>query len=92
MLNLRPFEWFLIELIFYFLLWFINDYVASLVSGAAVVVITAILIVALIAEKIEPTRISRRYFWFMFYSILAPLIAGGLYIYFLGGQLDWLEQ
>lgn len=91
MLNLRPFELFLIEFAFYTLLWLINDYVASLLSLVFAVICIAILLVAIIAELIEPSKVPRKYYYYMIVSIAAPILAGWLFISLMGGQLDWFE-
>jgi FtsH-binding integral membrane protein len=90
-LKFRNFEWFLIELAFYFVLWLINDYIATLVSLIFIVIFSAILIVALISELIEPSKVPRSYFWFMVVSILAPLLAGLVFLIIIGGDLNWIK-
>jgi len=91
MLKIRPIEWFLGEFIVYILLWLINDYVATLISLAFIVIFVAILIVAGIAELIEPSKVPAYYYKFMIASILAPLVAGVLFIIIVGGDLNWMK-
>lgn len=91
MLKLRPIEWFLIEFIFYILLWLLNDYVATLISVIFIVIFAAILLVAGISELVEPSRVPRSYYIFMAVSILAPLVAGALFLLLIGGDLHWLK-
>lgn len=90
-MKLRNFEWFLIQLVFYFILWLINDYTATLVSVIFMVIFAAILIVALISELIEPSKVPRSYFWFMVISILAPILAGLIFLIIIGGDLNWIK-
>lgn len=90
-MKIRNFEWFLIQLVFYFMLWLINDYTATLVSVIFIVIFAAILIVALISELIEPSRVPRSYFWFMVISILAPILAGLVFLTIIGGDLNWIK-
>lgn len=90
-LKFRNFEWFLIQLVFYFVLWLISDYAATLVSLIFIFIFAAILIVALISEMIEPSRVPRSYYWFMLVSILAPILAGAIFLIIIGGDLNWLK-
>lgn len=89
MLNLRPIELFLIQLSVYFLLWFWNDYIAFLISSVFAVILIAILIVSLIAEMIEKSKVSKTYFQIMGVSILAPVLAGLIYVIFTGNGLSF---
>ena len=91
MLNLRPIEWFLIEFVIYILIWLINDYVATLISLVFIVILLAILLVAGIAEVIEPSKVPRSYYFFMIVSILAPIAAGVAFLLIIGGDLNWLK-
>ena len=91
MLKLRPIEWFLLQFGLYIILWLISDYVATLVSVIFLVVFFAILLVALISEMIEPSKVPRSYYIFMIISVLAPLLAGVLFLSIIGGDLNWLK-
>ncbi|MFT5385406.1 MAG: hypothetical protein ACI81W_002814, partial [Saprospiraceae bacterium] len=85
MLKLRPIEWFLIQFVLYIGLWLISDYIATLISVIFVVIFAAILIIAAISEMIEPSKVPRSYYIFMIVSILAPLLAGILFLSIIGG-------
>lgn len=91
MLKLRPIEWFLIQFVLYIGLWLISDYIATLISVIFVVIFAAILIIAAISEMIEPSKVPRSYYIFMIVSILAPLLAGILFLSIIGGDLNWLK-
>ena len=92
MLSLRPLEVFLIQLIFYISLWLWNDYTATLVSAIFGTICLFILIISLITEWIEPSKVPRWYFGMMIASILAPLIAALIFVGLAYGQPDWLTQ
>ena len=72
-------------------LWLSNDYLASLLTLTIGAIVSAVLIIALIAEAIERTKVPRRYFWIMGISILAPFLAMGIYLLLYGGRLLWLD-
>ncbi|MEM8906971.1 MAG: hypothetical protein AAGD05_03920 [Bacteroidota bacterium] len=78
-------------MIFYFGLWLWDDYMASMISAVFATIFFAILLVSLIVELIEPSKVPRTYFLFMLLSVICPLLVGGLFIGIMGGQLDWLE-
>ena len=92
MRMIRPIEGFLIQAILYLLLWLWDEYTASLISIVFIAIAVFILVVSLIAELIERSKVPRSYFIWMVITILAPLLAALVYIYFMGGQLDWLEK
>ncbi len=92
MRMLQPIEGFLIQTILYLLLWFWDEYAASLISIVFVAITFFILIVSFIAELIERSKVPRSYFIWMIITILAPLFAAIIYIGIMGGQLDWLEK
>ncbi len=73
-------------------LWLSNDYLATLLTLTIGAIVLSVLLIALAAEAIEPTKVPRRYFWIMAVSILAPVLAAGLYVLLFGGKLGFLEQ
>ncbi|MEM1323616.1 MAG: hypothetical protein AAGG75_25365 [Bacteroidota bacterium] len=92
MFRLRPIEIFLLQFIFYLLLWLWNDYLATLLSGILAVVCFSILIISLITEWIEPSKVPRWYFWLMLASILAPVLAALVFVGLMGGELNWINE
>jgi putative effector of murein hydrolase LrgA (UPF0299 family) len=73
-------------------IWLANEYLATLLTLGVAGIVLAILVFALLAEWVERSRVPRRYFGLMAVSALAPLLAGGLYLAFNGGQLTWMQQ
>jgi hypothetical protein len=84
-------EIFLAQIIFYSFLWFVNDYIATLLTVSFTGICIFILIVSIIAEWIEPSKVPRWYFYLMIASILAPIITA---IFFLGLGLgtNWMNE
>lgn len=78
----------LIEVIFYLALWLFNDYVAMYLSLIFGSIFFFILLFTGIAELIERSKVSRKYFWFMAMSALAPLLAAAIF-FLLGGEMTW---
>ena len=88
MRKIRPFEIFLIEVIFYLGLWLLNDYVAMYLSLVFGSIFMFILLFTGIAELLERSKVSRKYFWVMALSVLAPIIAAAIF-FLLGGEMTW---
>jgi hypothetical protein len=82
---------FLFELAIWLVLWLVNDYIATLLTFILGSIFCAILIFALIAEGIERSKVPRKYFEVMAMSIIAPLLAGAVYLWLFGGSLTFLS-
>lgn len=91
MIKLRPIEIFLIQLTLYLGLWLYDDYMGSLLSIVLAGVFAAILVISLIVEWIEPSKVPRNYFYMMAGCVAAPLIAMAVYVLLMGGELEWLN-
>ncbi|RMG86970.1 MAG: hypothetical protein D6714_03225, partial [Bacteroidetes bacterium] len=78
--------------IFYAGLWFWNDYIATMLSLAFPAICFFILIISLIAEWIEPSKVPKWYFQVMIVSILAPLVTGIFFVVVLDFGLQWMEK
>ena len=89
-LRLRLGEIFLIEMVFYLLCWLWNDYLASMISLIFGVLFLAILLISLVVEVIERSRVPRWYFYFMLLSVLAPLLSTVIYLSITKG-VDWIN-
>lgn len=83
-------EIFLGQLVFYLLLWLNNDYLASLLALSLGGVFLVILVLALITELVEKSKVPSWYYQFMVASILAPVISFLLYLS-LNRGLDWMQ-
>ncbi len=84
-------EIFFLQLTLWLLLWLLNDYVATLLTLCIGAVVSAVLIVALLSEAVEPSKVPKRYFYVMGISILTIILAAGVYVLILGGRLEFLE-
>lgn len=89
-MRLGLFEIILIEVLAFLLLWVADEYTASLLCIVIPVICFAVLIIALIAEWIEPSKVPRLFFTTLAVSIVIPIVT--LVIYFLiFGRLGWIE-
>ena len=89
MRQIRTIEVLLIEVIFYLALWLINDYIATYVSLVFGSICFLIFLFTGIAELLERSKVSRKYFWIMAASALAPVIAAAIFFWILGGEMTW---
>ncbi len=90
MIQLRPIEILLIEIVFYIILWLVNDYLATLLSLIFGSIFLLLLLISLIVEWIERSKVPRWYYMFMLMSTLAPIIAAIIYLS-ISGTLEWMK-
>lgn len=90
--RLSLLEIFLLEVVVWLGLWLFDDYLATLLTLVVVAIVLAVLIIALMAEAIERSKVPRKYFYVMLLSIVAPVVAGVLYLSIFGGRLAFLEK
>ena len=81
----------LLQAVIYTGLWLWNEYVASYLSLIFPGVMLVILLIAFIADLIEPSRIPGWYYGLMIASIIIPILIGIIFYYLYGGRLDWLK-
>jgi len=91
-LRLTLVEIFLFQTIVWLVLWLLNDYVAALLTLIVGAIVSAVLVIALISEAIERTKVPRWYFSIMALSVVSMLLATLIYVGLLGGQLDFLSK
>lgn len=81
----------LLEVAIWLAVWLLNDYMAALLTLIVAAIVSAVLVIALLAEAIERSKVPRWYFWVMGLSILAPIISALLYALLFGGKFEFLE-
>lgn len=77
--NIGILEICLFQVIFYAGLWFMDEYFAILMTSILTVIFFAILIVSLIAELLDRSKVPRSYFKIMAVSVFIPLIVAFVY-------------
>jgi hypothetical protein len=77
--KLSLLEIFLLEILVWMGLWLASEYTATLLTTIIAPIVFAILVIALISERIERTKVPRLYFQVMLISTIAPLLAGLVY-------------
>ena len=91
-MRLSLFEIFLLETAAWLTLWLISDYVATLLTFILGAIVSAVLAIALMAEWVERSKVPRRYFQVMALSIVAIVVAAGLYMAIFGGELSFVKE
>ena len=81
----------LIQAVVYAVLWLYDEFVASYVTLVFPAMILLILVLALIADWIEPSRIPAWYYTLMIASILIPICIGAIFYFIYDGRIEWLE-
>lgn len=87
MFTIRPIEIFLIQCVIYLGLWLYDEYTGLLCSVIFAGIFLAILIISIIVEKIEPSKVPKSYFYGMLVSFLAPALVSVFYMLIMGGEI-----
>lgn len=91
-LRLSLLEIFLLEVVVWLGLWLLSDYIATLLTLITGAIVSAVLLIALMAEVIERSKVPRRYFYVMLLSIIAPVVSAMFYLFIFGGKLEFLSN
>ena len=78
--NLGLAEISLVQVIFYGLVWFIDDYFAILMTSILVTILVAILIISLISELIEKSKVPSSFFKTIGVSIVIPIVVALFFV------------
>ncbi|MCB0637179.1 MAG: hypothetical protein KDC54_11205 [Lewinella sp.] len=92
-MNLNSFvtlEAFLLQIMAYLLLWWWDDYLATLLSLIFGGIALFLLVISRLVEWVERSRVSKAYYRLMLYCFLAPLLAGILGLLLRQG-VSWME-
>jgi hypothetical protein len=90
--RLSLLEIFLLETVVWLVMWLVNDYMATLLTLIIGAIVLAVLLLAIISEAIERSKVPRRYFYVMGLSVLAPVVAALMYQVLFGGHLNFLSN
>jgi len=81
----------LVQIIIYCLMWLTNPYLATLMTAIFVPIFSMLLIISLISELLERSKVPKWYFKIMFLSVLIPLIVGLFFFRANDGFFDWMQ-
>ena len=78
-LRLSIGEIFLLQVVLWLGMWLANEYIATLLTLCIGAVVFAVLLIAMIAEFIERSKVPRQYFYIMGVSLAAIVAGAGLH-------------
>ncbi len=78
------------QAVIYLSIWLWNEYVASYITLIFPAMILVILVLGLIADWIEPSRIPGWYYKIMIISIVIPVLIGVVFYFINDGKIGWL--
>jgi len=82
-------ELFMTQFIAYALLWLWNDHVAMMLSLSFSIISLCILIISLLADAIEKSKVPRWYYTLMITSCITPIIVSIFFAVIKKGYFDW---
>ena len=85
----RILELFLLQVVLYSTVFFFNAYIGFLLCLVIGCISTAILILSIILEMIERSRVPLYYFYFMGSAILSPILVLIAFLMFDPNALSW---
>jgi len=78
-------------MVIYVLIWIISEYTASLLLVIIPIITIAILMLSLLFELIEPSKVPKVYYYYLLTIIIAPIIVGIFFFSINGFDMAWLE-
>lgn len=84
-------EIFLIQVVLYSIVWLISDYTATLITLLFPIIFGSLLLLALLSELVQKSKVPRWYYLFMVVSIIAPILTALLFVYIMGVDFDWTK-
>lgn len=87
--KLKLEEILLIEIIFYFAVWMIDEYMATMISLIFGTICLMILLTSLVVDKIEKSNVPQWYYKVLTVSVIAPIVAAMIYSGIIGG-IRWM--
>lgn len=79
------------QAIFYTAIWLVNDYIGLIICLSIALISFAIAIISWISDRLEYANVAKWYYPLMAMSVLIPLLVSGIFWYFKGGHMDWMN-
>ena len=89
--SLSILELSLIQVVMYSLIWFYDEYVATLLTIVVPTIIIGVLVISFISDKIEPSKVGRKYYISLIISAIIPLLVAAFFVWAYEGVLDYIE-
>lgn len=75
----------------YSVLWLTNEYVATLLTFVLVPIFIGITFISWLSDRVEVSRVGRKYYISMILSALIPLIVAAFFVWVYGGEMEILK-
>lgn len=82
----------LFQAVLYAIIWLWNEFVAAYITLIFPSMILLLLLLAIIADWIEPSRIPKWYYMLMIISAVIPVLIGAIFFFIYEGKLDFLTE
>jgi hypothetical protein len=82
----------ILEAILFACLWLWNEYLAFMLSIIFIPLCIAILVIAKIADFIEPSKISKNFYRMLVGLAIVPIILLLVFWSIFGGEFEWMKQ
>lgn len=91
-MRIGQLEIFLIQLIIFSLIYLVDSYVGFLVCLILGIIAFALLILSLIFELVDRSKVPKSYFYFMINTVIACFLVLIVFSVFMTGSFDWTKQ
>ena len=81
----------LLQIILYSGLWILSPYAGFMLSMIVATISAAVLVISLIMELVDRSKVPKIYFYAMVTAIVCPLIVALSFIAFYPGAMSWME-
>ena len=85
-------EFFFAQVIIYAIVWLSSEYIGFFITLTFPILILSILLISLVVELIEPSKVPKAYYKYMINAILAPVVVLIFFTLITQGQFSWLEE
>jgi len=91
-MGIGQLEIFLIQLIIFSLIYLVNSYVGFLVCLVLGVISFALLVLSLIFELVDRSKVPKSYYFFMLNTVVACFLVLAVFSVFVTGSFDWMKE
>ncbi|MEL6124710.1 MAG: hypothetical protein AAFR14_13425 [Bacteroidota bacterium] len=91
-MRLGLIEYSLIQVIIYALVYLLDSYIGFLLCLICGSIGAAILVLSLVFELIDRSKVPRSYYLFMLSTVVVPILVMGGFSMFMVGSFSWMEE
>ena len=91
-MGIGQLEIFLFQLIIYSLIYLVDSYVGFLICLILGVIAFALLVLSLIFELVDRSKVPKSYYYFMLNTVFACFLVLIVFSVFMTGSFDWINE